>query len=113
MNFSPDQVQAAMDKASPSYAALSTDPERQRADAQIRSAQIAAMRDPSYAGSPEARRAGLGLANRFRTLLTGCLSCLTQQLLQIWTRSLLPPTIVLVGLLGGVARRSSTCRKAG
>ena len=62
MNFSPDQVQAAMDKASPSYAALSTDPERQRADAQIRSAQIAAMRDPSYAGSPEARRAGLGLA---------------------------------------------------
>ena len=62
MNFSPDQVQAAMDKASPSYAALSTDPERQRADDQIRAAQIAAMRDPSYAGSPEARRAGLGLA---------------------------------------------------
>ena len=62
MTFSPDQVQAAMDKASPSYTALSTDPERQRADDQIRSAQIAAMRDPSYAGSPEAQRAGLGLA---------------------------------------------------
>ncbi len=65
--YDPAQVDRAMGLASPSYTA-GFDPERQRADDQIRAAQIAAMRDPSFAGSPEAQRAGLGLAtSRFPT----------------------------------------------
>lgn len=62
--FDPAQVDRAMGIATPQTKELTgLDPEKQRALDDIRSAQIASMRDPSFAGSPEAWRAGLGLVD--------------------------------------------------
>lgn len=61
--FDPAQIDRAIGIATPQTKELTgLDPEKQRALDDIRSAQIASMRDPSFAGSPEAWRAGLGLA---------------------------------------------------
>lgn len=64
--FDPAQIDRAMGIATPQTKPLTgLDPEKQRALDDIRSAQIASMRDPSFAGSPEAHRAGLGLATAY------------------------------------------------
>lgn len=61
--FDPAQIDRAIASLQPQTKELTgLDPEKQRALDDIRSAQIASMRDPSFEGSPEAWRAGLGLA---------------------------------------------------